>query len=94
LYLFTYAVDVTEEGGKSRLRRVARACESRGNRVQQSVFECVLDDKEFEILRARLLEIINTELDTLRIYTIGSREDYVEAHGLDHTVDFTAPLVF
>ena len=89
-----WAFDV-EKDGKRRLRQVDKACESRGTRVQQSVFECLLDEKEFEVLRARLLSIIALEFDSLRIYTLGSSRDHaVEAHGVDHTVDYTDALIF
>lgn len=89
-----WAFDV-EKDGKRRLWQVAKACESRGNRVQQSVFECLLDEKEFEVLRARLFSIIALEFDSLRIYTLGSRRDHaVEIHGVDHTVDYTDALIF
>ena len=94
LYLITYDVCVTDEDGPRRLRRVAHTCESRGHRVQNSVFECLLNTRELALLRARLLDIIDPTTDSLRIYTIGDRDSYVETHGVDKTLDLTQSLVF
>jgi CRISPR-associated protein Cas2 len=95
LYIFTYDVSVTDPEGPGRLRRVARACESRGHRVQQSVFECQLNLAQFEALRQRLIDIMDLDLDSLRIYRINEpTDDNVEVYGLDHGIDFEAPLVF
>ena len=80
--LITYDVNTLTPAGRARLRRVAKICEGHGQRVQFSVFECTVNDAQFEILRCRLLKTIHPGEDSLRIYTLrGRREDTVEAHG-------------
>ena len=94
-YVIAYDVATTTDEGKRRLRRVAKACESRGQRVQNSVFEVVVTLAQIEELRARLRRIMDPEQDSLRIYALkGKAEECVEVYGLDHAVDFTEPLVF
>ena len=92
--LVCYDVNTQTPAGRRRLRRVAKACEGYGQRVQHSVFECTVSDTVLERLRQRLLAEIDAKQDSLRIYYLGSdRTAVVEAHGRDHYVDFTAPLI-
>ena len=80
--LIVYDVATTSPAGQKRLRRVAKACEGYGQRVQFSVFECALSELQFEQLRARLMTIIDQERDSLRIYRLMQpRERYVEVLG-------------
>lgn len=72
LVLITYDVNVTTDAGKRRLRRVAKQCVNYGQRVQNSVFECLLDPTQFAELRHRLETIIDAETDSLRYYFLGS----------------------
>ena len=72
LVLITYDVNVTTEKGKSRLRKVAKQCVNHGQRVQNSVFECLLDPAQFAELRHRLEEIIDPKTDSLRYYFLGA----------------------
>jgi len=95
LYLVTYDVCTKEDEGQSRLRRIAKACEGRGCRVQKSVFELRLTLPQLEELRHRMLKIIDPAQDSLRIYRLtGPLEQNLEVHGLNHAVDFTEPLIF
>ena len=71
MVLVTYDVNTETPAGKRRLRRVAKACENFGQRVQNSVFECLLDPAEWVILRCRLLEAADSESDSLRFYFLG-----------------------
>ena len=92
--LVCYDVATTTPAGRKRLRRVARACLDFGQRVQQSVFECTLDETELTRLRARLLDEIELEEDSLRVYRlIGRFEDVVESYGRDRRIDFEGPLI-
>lgn len=70
LVLVTYDV-ASGPGGAKRLRRVARICEDYGQRVQFSVFECEVDPANWTSMRARLIETINPETDSLRFYFLG-----------------------
>lgn len=72
LVLITYDVNVTTEKGKSRLRKVAKQCVNHGQRVQNSVFECLLDPAQFAELRHRLEDIIDPKTDSLRYYFLGA----------------------
>ncbi len=87
--LITYDVSTVEEkAGARRLRRVAKACTSYGTRVQKSVFEMQLGQKEWVELRARLLGEIDPALDSLRIYFIDqSSKDRIEHYGVTRPVN-------
>ncbi|NLA79363.1 MAG: CRISPR-associated endonuclease Cas2 [Chloroflexi bacterium] len=72
LVVITYDVNTESEGGQKRLRKVAKACESYGQRVQNSVFECLIDTGQMRTLQARLEKIIDKEKDSLRYYFLGN----------------------
>lgn len=72
MVLVTYDVETTTTAGKRRLRQVAKYCMSYGQRVQNSVFECLVDPLQFKLLKAKLEETIDPEHDSLRYYTLGS----------------------
>lgn len=72
MVLITYDVNTTTEAGKKRLRRVAKQCVNYGQRVQNSVFECLLEPAQFAALKNMLEEIIDKEKDSLRYYFLGS----------------------
>lgn len=94
LVLVCYDVNTETREGRRRLRRVAKACEGRGQRVQKSVFECQLDLAGMEALERKLLEIIDLGLDSLRIYRLADTKGCeVREHGCFRATDFDAPLV-
>ena len=94
LVLVCYDVNTETKAGRRRLRRVARVCESTGQRVQKSVFECQLDVARFETLERELLAEIDPSMDCLRMYRIpGTRGFEVIEHGTFKAVDFDGPLV-
>jgi len=72
MVLITYDVNTVSEGGKKRLRHVAKQCVNYGQRVQNSVFECNLEPGQFAELKFRLETIIDKEKDSLRYYFLGS----------------------
>jgi CRISPR-associated protein Cas2 len=72
MVLITYDVNVTSITGKSRLRKVAKQCVNHGQRVQNSVFECLLDPTQFTELKYRLEKIIDPEKDSIRYYFLGN----------------------
>jgi CRISPR-associated protein Cas2 len=93
-WLITYDVNTTTPEGERRLRRVARACVDHGQRVQKSVFECVLTLAQMEELRERLLQEIDVSVDSLRIYRLAEPIERVrEVHGVFREVDFTGTLI-
>jgi CRISPR-associated protein Cas2 len=93
LVLISYDVSIEEKGAK-RLRRVAKACQNYGQRVQYSVFECVVDPAQWTVLRQRLIDEINPEIDSLRFYFLGSNwKRRVEHIGAKKSIDFDEPLI-
>ncbi|MFZ2393532.1 CRISPR-associated endonuclease Cas2 [Rhodoferax sp.] len=94
LVLVCYDVNTETKAGRRRLRRVARVCESTGQRVQKSVFECQLDVAKFETLERELLAEIDPTMDCLRLYRIPSTRGFeVIEHGTFKAIDFDGPLV-
>lgn len=94
LVIVSYDVSTETAAGRRRLRRVARVCESMGQRVQKSVFECKVDAARFEELERRLLAEIKEEEDCLRFYRLTEPVDvHVREYGKFRSVDFEGPLV-
>lgn len=92
--LVCYDVNTESSDGRRRLRRVAKACEGRGQRVQKSVFECQLDRAGFEALERRLLDIIHKDQDSLRLYRLAEGPgNEIREHGRFRATDFDQPLV-
>lgn len=92
--LVTYDVSTESREGRSRLRRVAKICQSYGQRVQKSVFECVVNSAEIELLLHELLSTIKREEDSLRIYRLKEpREQYVQIYGKRPEFDLRDPLI-
>ena len=72
MVLVSYDVSTKNDAGRRRLRRVARVCEDFGQRVQNSVFECLVDPAQWVSLRARLVEEADAAHDSLRFYFLGA----------------------
>ena len=72
LILVTYDVNTETNAGQARLRKVAKICKNYGQRVQNSVFECLLDASQYVEFKAKLGEIIDNEKDSLRFYKMGN----------------------
>ncbi|WP_419022644.1 CRISPR-associated endonuclease Cas2 [Emergencia sp.] len=82
LVLITYDVSTQDGAGKKRLRKVAKECVNYGQRVQNSVFECILDASQALLLKDKLLSIIDESQDSLRFYNLGNNyETKVEHYG-------------
>ena len=73
MVLVTYDVETITAAGRRRLRKVAKQCVNFGQRVQNSVFECIVDPAQFTELKHRLENIIDNEKDSLRFYYMGNR---------------------
>ncbi len=90
----SYDVSTVSDGGKRRLRQAARVCLDYGQRVQNSVFECQVDPAQLVEMRSRLLAIIDTDHDSLRIYMLGKEWNRrVEHHGAKEGFNPQGPLV-
>jgi CRISPR-associated protein Cas2 len=94
LVLVTYDVNTEKSEGRRRLRRVARVCTNKGQRVQQSVFECLVDNQQWIELRHRLLKEVNLEEDSLRFYYLGNNWRHrIEHCGAKPSYDPEGPLI-
>ena len=94
LIIVTYDVSTETPAGRKRLRRVAKVCKSTGQRVQKSVFECKVDQMQFEELERRLLAEIDEKEDCLRLYRLTEPvELHIKEYGKFRAVDFDGALV-
>lgn len=92
--LITYDVATGDLAGRRRLRRVARVCRDFGQRVQYSVFECQVDPAQWTMIRARLLDEIDENEDSIRFYRLGANwRSRVEHVGVKASYDPDGPLV-
>ena len=94
LVVVSYDVSTKDTAGGRRLRQVAQTCVSCGQRVQNSVFECLVDNAQWTKLKLRLLQLFDPATDSLRFYHLGSNFKHrVEHHGAKATVDLRGPLL-
>ena len=94
LVLVSYDVSTTSDAGRRRLRRVAKVCLNYGQRVQNSVFECLVDQTQFTLLKKILLDEINAQEDSLRFYFLGNNwQGRVEHVGAKPTLDLEGILL-
>lgn len=94
LVLITYDVNTETAAGRKRLRQVAKECQNYGQRVQNSVFECLLDNTELVIVKSKLLKIIDEDHDSLRIYNLGNNyNNRIEQYGCKMSYDPQGALI-
>ena len=94
LVLVSYDVCTVDLAGKRRLRQVAKACENYGIRVQNSVFECNVDQAQWTALKARLMDVYEPATDSLRFYFLGDNYKHrIEHQGAKPSVDVEEPLI-
>ena len=94
MVLVTYDVETVSPAGAKRLRYVAKECLNYGQRVQNSVFECVLTEAQFVVLRNRMDSLIDKEKDSVRFYFLGNNwSRRVETLGKKTSFDVTSDLI-
>jgi CRISPR-associated protein Cas2 len=94
MVLITYDVKTETVAGKSRLRRVSKKCKDYGQRVQNSVFECIIDTAQLTQLKNSLQKIIDPEADSLRFYYLGDKwKSRVEHIGAKPSIDLEGMLI-
>ncbi len=94
LVLITYDVATQDAAGRSRLRKVAKECVKYGQRVQNSVFECILDASQLLIVRDRLVSLINEKEASLRFYYLGNKyQTKIEHFGIKTSYDAEGTLM-
>jgi len=90
----SYDVSTVDPEGPRRLHRVSKACQNYGQRVQYSVFECIVDPAQWAVLRQKLIDEINPKQDSLRFYFLGSNwKRRIEHIGAKKSVDQEGPLI-
>lgn len=95
LVLITYDVSTETAAGRKRLRKVAKQCVNHGQRVQNSVFECLLDAAQYAVLKAELTKLIDPEVDSLRFYQLGNHyQNKVEHVGIRPAFQQDDVLIF
>ena len=95
LILITYDVNTETAAGRTRLRKVAKQCVNYGTRVQNSVFECILDNTQMIKLKAILTDIIDEQTDSLRFYNLGNKHTTKVDHvGVSKGIKVEEPLIF
>ena len=94
LVLITYDVNTETAAGRKRLAKIAKICCNYGQRVQNSVFECDLDASQMIIVKDRLLNIMNRETDSIRIYNLGNKyASKIEQYGKKESYDPEGDLI-
>ena len=94
LVLITYDVNTESSAGRTRLRKVAKQCENYGRRAQNSVFECILDQAQCVMLKSLLSDIIDEDVDSLRLYYLGNKyQTKVEHIGVDRGIAADQTLI-
>jgi CRISPR-associated protein Cas2 len=92
--LITYDVNTETAAGKKRLNKIAKKCESYGQRVQNSVFECIMDAAKCREVQNMLINIIDKEKDSLRFYYLGNNyKNKVEHIGTKPSIDLEGPII-
>lgn len=93
--LITYDVNTETAAGRTRLRKVAKQCVNYGRRVQNSVFECILDNAQSVLLKSILTDIIDEKVDSLRFYNLGNNyKTKVEHVGVNRGIAADETLIF
>ena len=94
LVLITYDVNTEDAAGRRRLRQIAKQCVNYGQRVQNSVFECLLDAAQCRMLQEKLCNIMDPKRDSLRFYYLGNRyENKIEHFGCKNTYLAEEPMI-
>lgn len=94
MVLITYDVNTTTSAGQKRLRQVARHCQNYGQRVQNSVFECLVDSAQLQVLKNQLLSVIDPQIDSLRFYYLGDNwHNRVEHIGAKPSIDLEGSII-
>lgn len=94
LVLITYDVAISQENGARRLRKVARICQNYGQRVQNSVFECVVDSLQLQQLKTQIAAVIDLQHDSIRYYNLGkSGQKKVDHVGAKPSFDIEDVLI-
>lgn len=94
MVLITYDVKTETKAGQARLRKVSKKCQDYGQRVQNSVFECLIDPAQLKVLQDKLFKIIDPEVDSLRYYYLGDHwKSRIEHIGAKPSIDLEGTII-
>jgi CRISPR-associated protein Cas2 len=94
MVLVSYDVSTVDRAGAKRLRKVAKICTNHGQRVQYSIFECIVDPAQWVVMRQQLVNAIDDAQDSLRFYFLGAKwKGRVEHVGAKEAIDQEGPLI-
>jgi len=94
LVVVSYDVSTIDRSGARRLRRIAKICQNHGQRVQYSVFECIVDPAQWTSMRQQLIDVMDDKQDSLRFYFLGANwQRRVEHVGAKESIDQEGPLI-
>jgi len=94
MVLVCYDVETSSSAGQKRLRKVSKICLNYGQRVQNSVFECLVDAAQFRTLKHQLVQLIDVEKDSLRFYQLGNNwKNRIEHIGAKASIDLSGTLI-
>lgn len=95
LVLITYDVNTEHEAGRTRLRKVAKICVNYGQRVQNSVFECIIDETQYRMIKDKLYKLIDLEKDSVRFYRLGNKyKEKIYHMGAKKVQSMEEPLIY
>ena len=95
LVLVTYDVSTQTALGRRRLQKIAKICQNYGQRVQNSVFECIVNNTQLSEMKIKLINTMNSDEDSLRIYQLGNNyKNKVEHIGVNESINVEDPLIF
>lgn len=94
MVIISYDISFEDRNGVTRLRKIAKICQNYGQRVQNSVFECIVDYQTFLLIKKSILDIMDKNSDSVRFYLLGNNfTGKIEHYGAKHTLDLTSTLI-
>ncbi|HHT25494.1 MAG TPA: CRISPR-associated endonuclease Cas2 [Clostridiaceae bacterium] len=92
--LVTYDVETIDKDGKKRLRKIAKICQNYGQRVQNSVFECRVNEQEYLLLKSEIMKKMDAKKDSVRFYRLGTKyKEKIEHFGVKEPYDFEEAFI-
>lgn len=92
--LVTYDVETIDKDGKKRLRKIAKICQNYGQRVQNSVFECRINEQEYLLLKSEIMKKMDAKKDSVRFYRLGTKyKEKIEHFGVKEPYNFEEAFI-
>ena len=95
MVIVSYDVKTSDPDGAKRLRHIAKICQNYGVRVQNSVFECLVDTANLELLKEKLLDQIDETKDSLYFFNLGKNyKNRIKSYGIKEVINLESPVIF